>query len=137
MGSLQPDFCAKSVTAIYPDAKSANTYDGVVDCKGAKWARVAFRIGVISSGGTVTASVRDSENSDGSSSAAITGATLTGITPAGDVVTKTVVVYLQPRQRYLVPRMVVAGAAADISCDVELYGHQAEPPATADATITS
>lgn len=133
LGSLRtPMFARKVVIGHAPASRGAGTNDTTgIDVRGYKYAQVVLLCGTTSSSGTLDVTVRESDNSDGSSSAAITGATFTQVTPSNDEAVYSGTIYCPPRKRYLVVRAVTATAASVFGTLVILSGKRTEP---ADST---
>lgn len=133
LGSLRtPMFSRKCVIGHLPASRGAATTDTTgIDVRGYKYAQVVLLCGATTATGTLDVTVRESDNSDGSSSAAIPGATFAQVTPSNDDATYTGTIYLPPRKRYLVIRAITATAASVFASLVILSGKRTEP---ADST---
>jgi len=127
-GTRQPSFHQKTVQALAPASRSANTYDGtVIDMLGYEWAEIIVDAGAVATTGTLIVTARDGESAAGSDDAAVTGATMTTITSANDNQVHAGELYVPPRKRYLTVRAVVANDAAVFGIVVKLHGPKTEP----------
>lgn len=113
-----PTFCGAFQKVADPISRTAGTADFVIDTLGYKWLNVLAAVGQVEASGTLDISLRESDNADGSSSAAFNNdadtpaaMALTQFTPTRDNLLEGFEVYVPSRKRYIVVRLVTATAA--------------------------
>lgn len=114
----------KALQNWVPKARSATTYnaespdDAVIDTKGFSEALVVLNLGAIPSNGTIIATIEESDSSDLSSPAAITGASFGTLSSSVDATGYMKVGHLKlaGRKRYLSANLVIANQT--IPCSV-------------------
>lgn len=133
-GTGQPSFDQKTVQALAPASRNANTYDSdPIDMLGYEWAEILVDAGAVAGASTLAVTGRDGSAADGSDDALVTAddgvttAAFGAIASDNDNQVHAAELYVPPRKRYLTVRAVVANSAAVFGVLVKLHKGRKSP----------
>lgn len=129
------EFC-RAIQSLKPQSSSSASNDGtVVDAQGFDEALVIANFGAATGAASTVMSVRESDNSDGSSSAAVASASFVAVTSANHNTEFVGRLSLAPRKRYLFTRAVGDGANVQLYSTTFVLLRKKYPPATQENAL--